>query len=483
MTISVAALLRAVGLPAPERVHWLQHQAVELVPSLRSRPESWPECVRIVVADTLREHRETVSSGGAIGESPQLRLIASDTDVVRLECADDDSLTYFVPRSYHPVVASQAFAIIAEDSAAEARRLLDDVRRLSRVASAGDASGIVNDLSELIQGWVVVVDRGGRAVAAAGAGRVHVQDAIAAAMRKPVKIRDANIQLHPLGSGVAVAGFLVVSGRARSMSRVRALAEHAAALVNLTLHVHDHTSSETHLRHLLIDTVASSGGLSSTQILQRLGVRGEEIVAFSCSTRTRQIDLASVVSRWLTDLGAPPLYRESRDVVAGWLSHELLDGFLAQIRAVNAAMGTTSIHAGLSAPHPMSASAIAWHEAQLAHVIAQSESRGIRTYSELPSERILKSAIPEELRTRFPGVLHPLAGLNHAERLTRSLFHFLNANGNTVVAAESAGIHRHTMRAHVHEIEATCNLSLQSMSDRALAWIALLADPATEVWA
>jgi PucR family transcriptional regulator, purine catabolism regulatory protein len=111
------------------------------------------------------------------------------------------------------VLYLRVVAVIAADQAAEDRRVTTGTKVLTQVARRGGVVAVVAELAHRIDGWVVLLDAHGQMITTAGAGSLHVRDAVAVAFNRPVRVRHRGLQVHPVGQGEDISAHLVISAR------------------------------------------------------------------------------------------------------------------------------------------------------------------------------------------------------------------------------------------------------------------------------
>ena len=476
MAVTVEYLCRQLSLPVPDDTLWRTAVVGEVVSSRDpAAASSVPEGHVRVNFLSQAESFDEIDRGAFAQSGKEVLIVPSAQPAGRAVEETESTLCLEALTETFDQNLLSAKLIVSQDRAAEARRVLEDVMRLTKVATGGDATAVLADLASLIRGWAVVVDPDGQVMASAGAGSIHKQEAISLAVGTPVKRRDVNAQRHPIGAGRRNVGVLVVSGRTRSISRIRALSQHAAALLNLTLHVHDHGQSETTMREVICANLAHPEELSRGEVSRKLGLRSEWVRAFQVSIDSSTVDLENLVSRWLQQIGSTLLYFADRRAVCGWISAGNTDPFVLCVSDFNES-ASAKVRLGLSDVHPPERSHIARAEARFALSSASREGQRVH-YKDLSTSMILKQAYANGLEPESFLELDPLAKLNPNRELREALFHYLNSNGALGQAASSMGVHRHTMRSYVRMIETQSGLDLGSMSDRVVAWNALLVHP------
>lgn len=88
--------------------------------------------------------------------------------------------------------------------AAEARLVSSGIISLTLAARRGGTEGVVTTLSRLLNGWAVLVDRYGEPIAAVGAGRIHIDDAVAAPTSAPASPSAQAPAGHAVSTGAPV---------------------------------------------------------------------------------------------------------------------------------------------------------------------------------------------------------------------------------------------------------------------------------------
>ncbi|MFK4729744.1 helix-turn-helix domain-containing protein [Agromyces mediolanus] len=369
------------------------------------------------------------------------------------------------------LLLSALVAQLADDRAAEDRLVTTGTKVLTQVARRGGARAVVAELAHRIDGWAVLLDVHGQVITTAGAGGLHVQDAVAVAFHRPVRVRHPGLQVHAVGPGEDLTAYLVVSSRESSTSRTRDLASQAAALLDLLLRTHDHGGTERLGRSVMVDTLLA-GGEEAAELLHRWGVRDRTLTAFALTSRSKGVDLERLVTRWLDELGAVHVVTESHERVLGFLRDGQVDAFARRVEEF-LLDGRVVLRLGLGSSAPVDALSRSAGEARQAHEAAVADGRAVVRYRALPTVAYVLDRLDEDASARIGDLLEPLSG--GEGELLRTLRVYLAEHGALGVTAAALGIHRQTLAARLLRIEELTGLSLASPDDRTAAWLAIRA--------
>ncbi|MBP6685081.1 MAG: helix-turn-helix domain-containing protein [Leucobacter sp.] len=363
-------------------------------------------------------------------------------------------------------------ALLADDRAASDRLVASGTRVLTQVARRGGATAVMAELAHRIDGWAVLLDAHGQLIASAGAGRLHLDDAKAVALGKPVRVRHPGLQTHQVGSDLDFTGYLVVASRSSATGRIRDLASQAAALFDLVLRTRNPSLTEHLGREALLD-ILEAGGSGATDLLRRWGVREVELTAFVLGTRTRTVDLERLMERWCDELGVEHLFVEDPGRVRGFVPEHRTAELADRVERFDSA-GSSPLHLGLGAPASIDALGRSSLQARQAFDVALDAGQGTQRYSALPTVDFVLDAISPEQRVQLGGVLDDLRDADGAHgELLATLFVFLSEHGAHRASATRLGIHRQTLVSRMHRIEELSGLSMARPDDRAAAWLAL----------
>lgn len=151
-------------------------------------------------------------------------VTSADTPAIRRALADAGITSIVGADTAHEVLTPMLTALLAVDQAAEARAITSGMRVLTLAARRSGITGVVAELAHRIDGWAVLLDRHGEVITTAGAGSLHIDDAIAVAVGRPVRVRHRALQVHPVGPGEDITAQLVTAPRNDSSGRGRSSA-------------------------------------------------------------------------------------------------------------------------------------------------------------------------------------------------------------------------------------------------------------------
>lgn len=364
--------------------------------------------------------------------------------------------------------------LIAEDRGAADRLVTAGMNVLTQVARRGGLTAVIAELARRIDGWAVLLDPEAQVIASAGAGRLHVSDAIAVATGRPVRVRHHGLQTHQVGSDQDLAGRLVIATRSSRTSHARDLASLAAALFDLLLRTHDPSLTEHLGREALIDTLLA-GGPDAPALLHRWGVHESHLTAFELGAKTRTIDTERLIRRWCDELGAEHVFASTQGRVRGFVRGELAPELAARVHGFTPVAGR-GLHLGIGAAAPADALAPSATQAHQAIESAFTDDLAVVDFTELSTVGLVLSALDDRAGEEIARVLDPLrdATGTHGE-LGATLQVFLASHGAHRASAEQLGIHRQTLASRIRRIEELTGLAMHRADDRAAAWLALRA--------
>lgn len=381
--------------------------------------------------------------------------------------------TLLVPGQSCDVVYPKLTALIAGDQAAEDRRVTTGIKVLTQIARRGGVVAVVAELAHRIDGWAVLLDARGEVITTAGAGSLHVRDAVSVALGRRVRIRHPGLQVHPVGQGEDVSAHLVIGARG-STSRSRDLASQVAALLDLLLHTADHPRTERLGREVMMSTLLRGGG-EAANLLRRWGVHEPSLTAFAVASRSRAIDAERLAIGWLDQLGAVHVLSAERGRVLGFIGDDRAADLSGVVERLTAEAGMP-LRLGFGSPAKPEALARSAAEAQQALEIAVVDSRPVVWYRSLATVSYVLDHLDDGTSARLTAILDPLrdaAGRHGA--LARTLEVYLSEHGAWGATAAHLNIHRQTLATRIRRVEELTGLSMSSPDDRAAAWLALRA--------
>lgn len=364
-------------------------------------------------------------------------------------------------------------AMFALDQASADRLVVRGMRLLTQVGRRGGVAAVVTELAALIDGWAVLLDPHGQLIASAGAGRLHIDDAVAVALGRPVRVRHASAQSHQVGSDRDLVGYLVVTSRSEAFSLGRDLAQQAAALCDLLLRSHNPSLTSSLGREALLGTILA-GGADASSLLRRWGVHEASMSGFALGARSRTIDLERLSVRWLDELGAEHVF-SGTSRIEGFVRDELV-AELAQRVEASVPLEAARVHLGIGSSAPVEALQRTALQARQALETALENDRPVVRYAELPAVELVVDGLTREASAELASMLDPLRDPDGTHGvLTETLRVFLAEHGGHRASARRLGIHRQTLVARIRRVEERLGLSMARADDRAAAWIALRA--------
>ncbi|BBZ77066.1 PucR family transcriptional regulator [Mycolicibacterium anyangense] len=364
-------------------------------------------------------------------------------------------------------------ARIATDQAAEDRRVTTGTKVLTQVARRGGVVAVVAEMAHRIDGWAVLLDARGELITTAGAGSLHVRDAVAVALRRPVRVRHTGLQVHPVGQGEDISAYLVIGARGPT-SRSRDLASQAAALLDLLLRTADIPATERLGREVMLTTLLR-GGQEAAALLRRWGVHETSLTAFAVASRSRTIDPESLAIRWLDDLGAAHVLAPLDGRVLGFIRDDRAQD-LANIVEQLSSEGRMPLRLGLGSSAKTQLLARSAAEARKALDVAVVDARPVVWYRSLATVSYVLDHLDDGSTARIAAVLDPLRDEEgrHGE-LLRTLEIYLAEHGVWGATATRLGVHRQTLASRIRRVEELTELSMANPDDRTTAWLAIRA--------
>ncbi|MBO1901696.1 helix-turn-helix domain-containing protein [Leucobacter weissii] len=477
MTLDLKAVVRAVGghvveqrIPALTPVDGLAKIQDYVV---AGNPE-FTTLVTGTVDELGRRLREDRGSGE--GELMQRAVFVSRADSIGLRgLLERHGMTAILgvgagASGLHAEIA----ALLANDQAAADRLVTAGTQVLTQVARRGGAPAVIAELAHRIGGWAVLLDADGHLITSAGAGRLHIEDAVAVALGRPVRVRHHGLQTHQVGSDRDRSGYLVIASRSSATSRIRDLGSQAAALFDLLLQTRDPSITERLGREALLE-ILLAGGPPAVDLLARWEIREGSLTAFALGTRTRTVDLDRLIKRWLDELGSEHLFVSTSGLTQGFVPEALVDDLSERVTAPTPLTGG-AVRLGLGLPAPVDGLRRSAVQARQALDAALEDRRPVVRYAELPTVGLVLDGLSGEAVGHLAGALDGLrepSGEHGA--LTETLRVFLSEHGAHRRSAAQLGIHRQTLVARLRRAETLTGLSMDRADDRAAAWLALRA--------
>ena len=363
----------------------------------------------------------------------------------------------------------------AEVVAAEARLVTTGTKVLTQVARRGGVGAVVVELAHRLDGWGVLVDNHGQAIARAGAGALHIDDAVAAAQGRPTRVEHFGLQVHPIGEADDVRAFLVVASRSGKTSRTRDLASQAAALIDLLLRTHNHSATESLGREMLMLSLLSAPVIAPKVLLRRWGIWDDTLTSFVVSSRRNSVDLERLVLGWFDEMGTVHSVMVDKNRLVGLISDELVADLIARITGF-VVKTQAQLRCGIGTSADLHDLARSVAEATEAHDAAALGEEATVQYAALPTVKFLLGAMKPESIEQVRGHLKSLMLEDGTPGdLIETLRVYIGVHGSWGVAAAQLKVHRHTVSTRIAQIEKLTGLSMADPDDRFMAWLALRA--------
>ncbi|MEO7147100.1 MAG: helix-turn-helix domain-containing protein [Terrimesophilobacter sp.] len=399
------------------------------------------------------------------GDSREIRNLLTNNGVTGILC----------PSVAPPVLLPKLISMLASDQAAEDRLVTQGMKVLTQVARRGGVPAVMAELAHRIDGWAVLLDSQGHAITSSGAGTLHIQDATAVALNRPVKVRHPGLQVHPVGQGEDLTAYLVIASRAGSMSRIRDLASQAAALLDLLLRSNDHFATERLGREVMMQRLLAGDAVGAEFLLRRWGVLEDTMTAFVLSSRSKSVDLERLLTRWFDDLGCVHVMTMQGDRMAALIRDDRAE-MIADLVANYASHEQHPLRCGFGTSVGFDALSRSMAEAYEAHATAVTDGRSIAFYAALPTVQYVLEHLGPESSAQLASVLDGLRDEHGAHgELTHTLQVYLAEHGSWGVAASRLGVHRQTLSLRMKRAERLTGLSMSNPDDRAAAWLAIRA--------
>ncbi|MGW9158264.1 MULTISPECIES: helix-turn-helix domain-containing protein [unclassified Microbacterium] len=392
-------------------------------------------------------------------DTPSLRQVLSTARITAIVGA----------RTPQELLMPRLVALLAVDQAAEARAITSAMRVLTLAARRSGITGVIAELAHRIDGWAVLLDRHGEVITTAGAGSLHIDDAIAVAIGRPVRVRHRALQVHPVGPGQDITAQLVTAPRNDSSGRGRELSSQAAALLDLLMRTRDSSHLERLGRSMMLETVLE-GGDGAARLLRRWGVHERSLVGFALASRTSGVDVEHLLAVWLDELGAEHVFTSQRGLFQGLLREEHAEEIAHRVEAF-----ASTLYLGLGRPAATESLARSVDEARQACETARTGGDRVARYTAIPTVSFVLGQLDREQVGRVGRLLDPLRAGDQGTELIETLRVFLATNSAWGESASRLRIHRQTLTARIRRIEDLIGLSLADPDDRVAAWLALRA--------
>ena len=351
--------------------------------------------------------------------------------------------------------------------------LVRGATELTNAARIGGTTGVITRLSQLLNGWAILIDRYGNPVASVGASRIHVDDAVAAALRLSRRIRVSNLGVYPVGHALDAKASLVVSDRLGDQSLVRGLAALAAALLDLTFSPVTGTRLDAVARADAVDVLLATDAALCRRVAGRWGLIGDRLGVAVVRSQSRSVVLESKVIAWLEELDLSACAVSRGSTVIAIIEPHATDAWAQRVqRAADDGIPVRCGIGELASPGSLGASMV---QAEQALEIALADSRPVVRFSELNLGELLLRYLPAITLSALSQPIVELDAVDPSGELTNSLRVFLAENGSWEAASVQLGVHRHTLKSRIQKVEDVTGYSMTNAEDRAQLWLAIRA--------
>jgi PucR family transcriptional regulator, purine catabolism regulatory protein len=406
------------------------------------------------------------------------------------------------------IAISEAVSIrIAEDRLKDAQLSIEVHERLAHLVSDGAGPAeLLEEVIALAGGWALLFDLRGDVLARSRARDVDLPDAAGIWSRLPSALLDAtgptsSAERGPNGSQVALAvvsgkrheGVLVYGKQGRLEPRERMVVHHSVSVLGLLL-----ASRRAVLdaeRKIAADIIgeAFTGRLEGTDLKRRIEMIGFEPAAQVTALVIECPEIADAQAldeiAWSIESQISARARVARtavmgDRIAALIAYddpdEIGNALVDELeRSHSAVKGATAGGFRVGVGQTVEVEHV--RQSYLAAVFALRATRpemALASPRELGSYGFLLGAQSRPVLEGFVrSVLGPLLDRDRARSsdLVASVRAFIHAGGRWEPGAEELGVHRHTLRYRVRQVEELLDRDLGSAEDRLEIWLALKA--------
>ncbi|QEW03293.1 helix-turn-helix domain-containing protein [Microbacterium lushaniae] len=442
-------------------------------------------------SSAMRDYVSRLREGGviAVGIAIGPHVLGKAPDRLLHE-ADAQGVTVFeVPLSTRFIGVTQAIVDLLSRAKYEARiRALDVQRDFSRAALRADGAHLIVDrLGGAIDAAAAALIRADGKVQEASSRFPHDQlpviaDEITQIIPRGLHITASialgnagNALIYPIGLDERPSAYLAVTHASKLGDSDRGVI--ASAVAMLALHL-DRGAGETRIQRaarrrrvgaLVTGVQDHVDLLSDIADLAPFPYRDDDVVVLVATAPEDNAKLIDELERSPALAGCEMALLEQRIVVITTAdrSERNIDDLL-----------TRAMRIGVSRPVAFDDVADAYDSALRAHATARALARDVvRSSSSLASP--ITALVPQQVLGTWArdavSELKTVLGEARYEDAIAALAAYLRTNGSITQAAAELGVHRHTLRAHLHAVEQAIGASFQDPDTRASVWLMLRA--------
>jgi PucR family transcriptional regulator, purine catabolism regulatory protein len=392
-----------------------------------------------------------------------------------------------VPRQTPFIAISKAVSrAIAADEYAAVTRTYEAQHQLTSAAVRSDGfASLVRRLARLIDGWVVLLDRGGGVMHAAPADARTRQATLVAEINRlrghrapasaAINTGTGEIAVQSLASGRGILGFLAV-GRESDIGVIeRQIVNDAASL--LTFGLDQSRALEVARRqlrsgmfHLLLTGERQMVRRAARELWGGLPAEPLRLVVLTAGADVRS-SAGDLLEAEAPLRNGTVAFADIGDALAA-VVHDGGDA-LEWFTAVPPRLA--GLHIGVSEPAGYADLATAFRQASRAAEVGRQVGQEVTWFAEIAGPGLLRLVEAERAYAFADSLLGSLEQHDATGRgdLVKSLRVWLEHHGQWDPSAARLGVHRHTLRHRMRKVEQLLGRSLDSPDIRAELWLAL----------
>jgi purine catabolism regulator len=389
-------------------------------------------------------------------------------------------------------ITEAVFSRLAAEQYDILRRSLEAQNGLTRAVLEGEGPpGIASALARATEGWVVVLDVHGVALAASPSSAAGNVSRLWEELRESrphgsgfslsLADRGDHISVQPVGARGRVEAFLAIGKRDALTQFDGIVASHALSLLAIEIDKSRAVAeAERRLKGDFFDALVR-GGLPAPEAargLRRFGFNGSDRVAVVAVEASVPMEELTWATEDVLSLREGAFLTAPREDALYIVIRPDGESVLEELRTEVATKLGADVVAGVGSAVPPTEAGRSLREATYALQVCRVEGRRFADFRSLGTYRLLLTLQePDALRAFADSVLAPLDryDADHAGELVPSLAKFLHHNARWESAADELYVHRHTLRYRMRKVEELTGRDLSSAHDRMEFWLALRA--------